>query len=61
MGEEEHEKAESKAVSLPTPAKEHGPVQEEKEASLNDAANEKNLVPVSESMFSFYYSPEKLT
>ncbi|KAJ6933574.1 remorin 1.4-like [Populus alba x Populus x berolinensis] len=48
MGEEEHEKAESKAVSLPTPAKEHGPVQEEKEASLNDAANEKNLVPVSE-------------
>ncbi|KAJ6943435.1 hypothetical protein NC652_009029 [Populus alba x Populus x berolinensis] len=48
MGEEEHEKAESKAVSLPTPAKEHGPVQEEKEASLNDAANEKSLVPVSE-------------
>lgn len=48
MGEEEHEKAESKAVSLPTPAKEHGPVKEEKEASLNDAANEKNLVPVSE-------------
>jgi len=61
MGEEEHEKAESKAVSLPTPAKEHGPVKEEKEASLNDAANEKNLVPVSESMFFFYSSPEKLT
>lgn len=56
MGEEEQEKAESKAVSMPTP-----PVEEEKEASLNDAANEKSLVPVSESMFSFYSSPEKLT
>ncbi|KAG5249293.1 remorin [Salix suchowensis] len=43
MGEEEQEKAESKAVSMPTP-----PVEEEKEASLNDAANEKSLVPVSE-------------
>ncbi|KAF9685806.1 hypothetical protein SADUNF_Sadunf03G0092300 [Salix dunnii] len=43
MGEEEQKKAESNAVSLPTP-----PVKEEKEASLNDAANEKNLVPVSE-------------
>ncbi|KAJ6703614.1 hypothetical protein OIU85_029536 [Salix viminalis] len=43
MGEEDQEKAESKAVSMPTP-----PVEEEKEASLNDAANEKSLVPVSE-------------
>ena len=56
MGEEEQKKAESNAVSLPT-----RPVKEEKEASLNDAANEKNLVPVSESMLSFYSSPEKLT
>ncbi|CAK7335503.1 unnamed protein product [Dovyalis caffra] len=48
MGEEP-KKAESEAASqLPTRAEEDGPVKEEKEASLNDAANEKGLVPASE-------------
>ncbi|KAJ6961049.1 hypothetical protein NC652_000053 [Populus alba x Populus x berolinensis] len=48
MGEKEPKKAESEGASLPTQAQEHGPVKEEKEVPLNDSANEKSSVLVTE-------------
>jgi hypothetical protein len=61
MGEKEPRKAESEGTSLPTQAEEHGPVKEEKEAPLNDSANEKSSVLVTESMSSPYSSPSLLS
>ncbi|KAJ7010697.1 remorin [Populus alba] len=48
MGEKEPKKAESEGASLTTQAQEHGPVKEEKEVPLNDSANEKSSVLVTE-------------
>lgn len=60
-GEKEPKKAESEGASLPTQAQEHGPVREEKEVPLNDSANEKSSVLVTESMSSPYSSPSLLS